>query len=158
MHPSHIAIVVVILVLIIVLAWWILGVYNTRYPGPSIPDANIQPLINAYDEFATEFWFRENSCIFDKYLTCREQRFVVFESNGDVVYDSAQNEDWKCFPEIEDSDKLWNSVESDRAKTLTQGVVRRGRTNNLAELAKLGDRYRVVHISEYIYNDSDPSF
>lgn len=153
-NTTYLAFIIVIMVIVIIVAWWILGVYNAQYPGPSVPDSDFSRLIGEYQSYPKELWFGE-TCQLDQWLLCRPYRFIIYESNGDIIYDSAEQRKWKWrFPILEDAEGLKNSVEYIRAAALTQGVVLRntcpGQTANVAELAKDGDFYRIVHISEYI--------
>lgn len=161
--PTYLAIIIVIVVIILILAFWILGVYNAQFPGPSVPDSDFSRLIGEYRSYPKELWFRDNPCVFNKWLLCRPYRFIIYDSNSDIIYDSADHKEWKYRPPVvENAEKLKNSVEYIRAASLTQGVVLRdtcpGQTANVAELAKDGDYYRIVHISEYVYDTCDPEF
>lgn len=154
---GYFAVIVIIILIIIVFIWWYYGVYSAKYPAPNKPESDVRRLIGEYESYPKWLWFQNNPCKFDEWLTCRQYRIVVFESNGEVIYDNAK---YVNFPYTEPTRQLVNSVEYARASTLTQGVVIRdlglSKTVNLAELAKYGDRYRIVHISEYVYSYSGP--
>lgn len=238
-NNGYFALIVVIILIIIVFIWWYYGVYSAKYPAPSRPESDVNRLLSVYESFPKWLWFRNNSCEFDQWLTCQPYRFVVFESNGRVVYDSTGFSDYegkrtlgcaesnsvhpsdckerkgeryavgdsvsgsercaesnstgfsdyndrmnaRCTisdndsiiercdiskdsryvpPYVEPAHQLVNSVEYARAAVLTQGVVIRdvgvSKTVNIAELVKQGDRYRIVHMSEYVYSSRDPEF
>ena len=162
------------MVIVIVLCWWILGVYNATYPGPSVPDSDFSRLIEEFESYPKELWLRGSECEYNKWLLCRPYRFIVFESNGEVIYDSSEQDKWQYkFPVLEKAKKLPISVEYIRAAALTQGVALRkacavnserrsrkvcGDIANIAELVKDGDFYRIVHISEYVYSRCDDEF
>jgi hypothetical protein len=161
------AIILVIIVIVIIVCWWILGVYNVRYPGPSRPDADFERLIDEFESYPKELWYRDDKRTFDQWLSCRPYRFIVYESDGEVVYDSCDNTSWKYHKyyrksnACDNAEQLTRSVEYIRAAALTQGVALRklknGKLANVAELVKDGDYYRIVIISEYesgaIYED-----
>src|SRR5690606_21045567 len=114
---GYFAIMIVIIVIVIIFLWWYYGVYSARYPAPSKPDADVSRLIGEFESYPKWLWFRNNPCKFDQWLKCRPYRFVVFESNGEVVYDSRQ------LKHQEPAEQLTRSVEYIRAASLTQGVV-----------------------------------
>lgn len=168
---------IIIFVIIVIISWWLLGVYNVRYPGPDRPDGDFTLIIDEYQSLPKELWFRNKKCIYNEYLGCLTSRYIVFESNGDVIYDSVMNPSWegwvkhreichdnrrhkrklteRCY---ESAESIVRSVEYIRAASLTQGIVVRGNLNNLCEMVKQGDRYRLVHVSQYVYDNCDPEY
>ena len=165
----HLAYALVIVALVAVALLWALTWYSVSYPSPSTPDADFSNLISDYQSYPPSLWFRDNELLHDKWLLCETRRVIIFESNGRVVYDNSANSAWqgKCnFPCIESAEGLTRSVEYIRACALTQGIVIRsvkcsgasGAINNICELAKKGDRYRVVHFSEYVPGPCDDMF
>lgn len=147
--------IVVALVIIIVIGWWVLSGYTFVQPSPARPDANFDRLINKFNSYPTELWFRNNSCVFDKKLKCSDFRFVVLESDGSVVYDSQPRPCGRDYLRAKD---IPRTVEYQRASVTLLGVVLRGRTANLCEGVKIGSRYRLVHVSEYLFGPSDPQY
>ena len=157
---SQKALIVIIaaLVLLLVIAMYAYSVYSVNYPGPDRPDGDFQRLINIYNSFDKSFWFRNNPCVFNQYLSCVAERFIIYTSGGNIVYDSVDTNNWKRPPKVESAKAIRNSFEYIRAMTTTQAVALRDNTLNLAELAKNGDEYRLVHISNYIYTPNDSQF
>ena len=123
-------------------------------PLPSRVDGNFQQMLNEYNSIPEELWFRNNPCIFDKYLKCLESRYVVFESNGDIIYDSRPDD--KLYPQR--AELIPRSVEYQRATSNFIGGVIRGNTNYLCTIAKEGDFYRVVWIAKKYFSVNDESY
>lgn len=124
--------------------WWALSSVTSLQPAPIIPDADFRPLIDQFRLFPKELWFQEREEEFASYLDCYEYRYIVYESNGDVLFDSKPR--WPESPE-----SLRHSFEYIRCMTTEQAAAIRGichPTLNLCELVKKGDRYRIVHVSE----------
>ena len=177
---------IIVFVIVCLIVWWAIGVYNVEYPGPARPDADFRGIIDEFNSFPKELWFRNNPCVFDEWLTCRYSRYIVYLSSGVVVYDSINNPKWKEWAHktkeykerhrnglsrnsenddcecnkiyYESARQLTTSVEYNRAAVLTQGVIARGKLNNICELVKQGDFVRIVHVSQYIYDESDPAY
>lgn len=143
----------VVIAVVLIVLYWILSNLAVMQPPPPRPDADLQRLLYDFQSYPTELWFRNNTCIFRKYLQCKIYRYIIYESNGRVVYDSKPD-----YPSNESAKELRNSVEYIQTMTVTQAGVIRGNTNNAAFLAKIGNRFRVVHISEYIYTEKDVGF
>lgn len=159
----YFSVIIVIFIILCLLAWWTLGVYNVEYPGPNRPDADFRQMIDEFNSFPKELWFRNNSCLFDDYLSCKTSRYIVYESDGTVVYDSVNNREWAGWERNREgytsAEQLTSSVEYIRACSLTQGVVARGnKLNCLAEMVKFGDFYRIVHVTQYLYDETDPEY
>lgn len=182
----YLAIWVVLFIILVILAWWVMGVYNVRVPRPNEVQFDFDTLQAAFDEFPKALWFRNNPCIFDKYLGCKCQRYVVLDSKGEVVYDN-KSRNAKCGISFSSSSQsssckdgvcnfssrggnnkrrmtylpnwqIHNTTEYIQATVLGKARVIRDRTANLAIQVSDANNYRVVHISERIYNECDEEF
>ena len=149
----HIGVWVVIAAIVLIVLYWILANTAVQQPPPPRATADLQRLLYDYQSYPTETWFRNNPCFFEKYLNCKIYRYIIYESNGEVVYDS--NPEYRSG---ESAKQLRNSVEYIEAITTTQAGAVRGSTNNAAFLAQIDNRFRVVHISEYIYTEKDAAY
>ena len=173
----YVAILVILIILIVIIAWWSLGVAAVVYPSPSRPDANFQALIDDFMSYPKELWFRNNKEVFDRELGCSNYRYVVLESDGDIVYVSEpyrkgdRDNDRKNAHRSDDShyDSHYDNrytdpriiprtVEYQRATSSLQGEVLRDNTLNLCVAVKEGSVWRLVHVSQYIFNQNDPEF
>jgi hypothetical protein len=143
----------VIAVIIFIVLYWILSKFAVQQPPPPIPDADTGRLVDDYNSYDTELWFRNDQCIFDQYLSCKIYRYIIYESNGRVVYDSKPN-----YPSRESPKELRNSYEYIRSIGFFQAASIRRQTVNACFLAKIGNRQRIVHISEFLYNASEIGF
>lgn len=137
--------------------WWIFLSINPLQPRATIPDIDVQPMIDDFNTIPEELWFRNCPGIFDKYLQCDNSikyRYIVYESNGTYVYDS------KPVPKgsPESPENLTRSVEYLQGITTYVSAVVRGDLWNVVILVKKGDRYRLVHISQKRYTDLDPEY
>lgn len=145
---------IIIFIIVLIIGWWVIGVYNITNPLPIRPDGNFQQLINDYDSFPKELWYRNNKCVFDEYLKCSHRRYVILESNGDVIYDSKPCD--PLYPQRAES--IPRSVEYQRATSNLIGSSIRHNTNFLCVAAVEGNRWRIIHISEYVFNENDPCY
>lgn len=142
---------VIVLFIFAVVIYWILSNIALQQPDPPILDGDFSRLVDEFRSYPTEVWFHNNSCFFEQQLDCTSAyRYVIFESNGKVVYDSDPN-----YPSHEKAKTLPISYEYTRAVVTQQGASIRGATNNAAFAAIRGNRQRIVHISEYIYGERD---
>lgn len=142
---------VIILFLFAVVVYWILSNLALQQPAPPVLDADFSRIVDEFRSYPTEVWFHNAPCFFEKQLDCESPyRYVVFESNGKLVYDSDPS-----YPSHERPKTLPISYEYMRAVSFQQGASIRGQTNNAAFTAIRGNRQRIVHISEYIYDERD---
>lgn len=149
---------IVIFVIALIIGMWVMGAYNFIQPTPQRPDANFQKLIDAFDSKPSELWFRNKECIFEKELKGSCFRYVILESDGRVVYDSQPNaKSVRDYFHLRAYD-IPRTVEYQRASVTLQGVALRGQVANLCNAVKEGSRYRMVHISSYLYDYRDPEY
>jgi hypothetical protein len=144
---------IIIAAVILIVLYWILSVTMAAQPPPPVPDADTARLVDDFNSYPTELWFRDDTCIFEQYLDCKIYRYIIYDSNGAVVYDSKPD-----YPSRESPREIRNSYEYIRAIGFFQGAAIRGHTVNTAFLAKIGNRYRIVHISEFLYNAEQIGF
>lgn len=144
---------VIIAIVVLIVLYWILSTTMAAQPPPPIPDADTARLVDDFNSYPVELWFRNDPCIFEKYLDCKIYRYIIYESNGRVIHDSKRS-----YPSHESAKELRNSYEYIRSINFFQGAAIRGNTVNICSLAKIGNRYRIVHISEYLYNAGQVGF
>lgn len=147
----------IVLVIVIVIGWWVVGAYSFVQPFPSRPDANYTELVDSFESYPTELWFRNKSCIFEEYLCDSPFRYVVLESDGRVVWESTTSTPFGVDPFI-NSEQIPLSVEYQKASVTLEGAVKRGKTTNLCRAVKEGTMYRMVHISSYQYDENDEGY
>lgn len=149
--------IVVVFVIVLIVGWWVLGAYTLIQPVPQRADTNFDSMIDEFLTYPSELWFRNNPCVFKKNLkgTCR--RYVVLESDGKVVYDSQPVNPrgrgyWlKAY-------KIPGTVEYQKAAVTLTGYITRNNTANMCRAVANGSRYRMVHVSEYVFTFNDPEF
>jgi hypothetical protein len=139
-----------IAVVVFLVLYWILSNLAVIQPPPPVTDAELRRLVDDFNSYPTELWFRNSPCVFEKYLACKTFRYIIYESNGRVVYDSDPK-----YPSHESAKEIRNSYEYNKAIAVFIGGVLRGNVQNVAILAKEANRYRIVHISEYLYSEED---
>lgn len=145
---------IIVFIIVLIIGFYCLGVYNITTVLPVRPDGNFQQMLNDYNSFPEELWFRNNKCIFDKYLKCSNRRYVILESDGSVVYDNKIND--PLYPQKAES--IPRSVEYQRGTSNFIGATIRHNTNFLCVASKEGDVYRMVHISEYQFGANDREY
>ena len=113
MNALSVAIWIVIFVIFIAIYWWISGVYNVRNPQPVEPRYSYAYLERQFSSIPDKLWFRDDPCIFDKYLGCKCEEYTVIASDYSVVYNNskAQKKTYtstteSCCP---DADKCFSS-------------------------------------------------
>lgn len=145
----------VILAIVFLVLWWVFTSVNALQPSREIPDEDPRPMLKEFDSFPEELWFRNNKCIFERYIPCNTQfRYIVYESNGVPVYDSQP----QPYGSPESAVQLVMSKEYLTASITEVASTVRGNLWNIAILVKRGDRYRIVHISQRRYTDLDPEY
>jgi hypothetical protein len=142
----------VVVFIVLIVLYWVLSRTYIFSPLPTTPDVDLNRLVDTYESFPTEVWFRNSPCFFEKYL-CGSYRYIIYESNGRVVYDSRPD-----YPSGESAKEIRNSYEYINCISFLQAGVLRNRTANACFLAKIGNRYRIVHLSEYLYSERDKGF
>jgi len=143
----------VIAAVILIVLYMILSKWALVQPPPPIPDADTARLVDDFESYPVEVWFRNDICFFRKHLDCKIYRYIIYESNGRVVHDSKPN-----YPSDESPRELRNSYEYIRSIGFFQAAAIRRNTVNSCFVAKIGYRYRIVHISEYLYNAAETGF
>lgn len=159
MECGTFAVIIIAVVIIIVIIWWYLGVYAANYPAPSKPSADYNLLLSEFYSIPKSLWLQNSTCVFNEWLLCRPYRYIVYESDGRIIYDNADQPGWKFEPPIVQSAKqIRYSVEYNRAWATTEGgatrIIDGHKIANVAEMVKDGNYYRLVHLSQYIYRDS----
>lgn len=145
---------IIILFLFAVVIYWILSNLALKQQPAPVLDGDFSRIVDEFRSYPNEVWFRNAPCFFEKHLDCTgPYRYVIFESDGKVVYDSDPH-----YPSREKAKRLPISYEYMRAVGYLEGAAIRGSTNNAAFLAEKGNRYRIVHISEYIYTECDRAY
>lgn len=142
----------VVAFVVLVVLYFILSNLFIFSPLPTTPDVDINRLVENYQSFPTEVWFRNNPCFFEKHL-CGSYRYIIYESNGRVVYDSNPN-----YRSRESAKEIRNSYEYINCISFLKAGALRNSTANACFLAKIGNRYRIVHISEYLYSEKDREY
>ena len=145
---------IIVLFIFAVVIYWILSNLALQQPAPPVLDGDFSRLVDEFRSYPTEVWFRNCKAFFEQQLDCTSAyRYVIFESDGKVVYDSDP-----YYPSHEKAKALPLSYEYMRAVSFQQGASIRGQTNNAAFSAIRGNRQRIVHISEYIYGERDRAY
>lgn len=179
----YIAIWVVIFVIAIAICWWLAGVYEVKNPPPLKPRYDYSYLERQFSEIPQKLWFRNDPCIFDRYLACKCEEYTIIDSNMKVIYNNKQRKKTldcgkdKCENDVCDYkpclnvNEIPNTFETiDAIVTGTGRIIRVktkqgkkctktcARCQNLAVRVRDGDIQRVVHISKTVIAPCDVSF
>lgn len=146
---TSVAWIFAIAVILIVLYWWLSNT-AVNQPQPPVPDSDYLPMIADIQKYPESLWFRDDPETFEEWLKCSEYRYIVYKSNGAVVFDTKS---LGCNPGTRDSaSRLRHSFEYIRTQALNQGEATRREgcitVLNMARLMKSGNYYRTVHVSQ----------
>jgi len=180
----YIAIWVVVFVIAIAIFWWLSGVYEVKNPQPIKSRYDYGYLEKQFSSIPQDLWFRNNPCIFDRYLSCKCEEYTVIDSDMNIIYNNkrkkktlecdktdCENEvcDYKPCLEVNEIPKTFEVIDAIvtgtgrivrvKSKHDKKGCVKTcARCQNLAVRVRDGDIQRVIHISKSVIAPCDVQF